>query len=267
VRWADCSSRRSTYPSSSSRPMSRPRPGATPWEPGPPTSSPKPFDTTEVGLRVLNCLETRRIHLRLDGQRPRARRTDPRAHGRLGGVPPRDPKRLHHEFRDETDEHSERVGMTAALLSRSAGLTSELADLIGQAAPLHEPGKVGVPERRPAEAGKAEPEEFDLVRTTHHIGAQIIGDSKSEVAQPGAGDRRDPSRNGGTARVPRRLKAGHSPARAGGGPKSSLAFLPRHLTVASGSGVFLADWISRRAEATRAAGNPCGTDHLGGEIV
>jgi putative two-component system response regulator len=141
----------------------------------------KPFDTTEVGLRVLNCLETRRIHLRADGQR---RELDGLIRARMAALEIshlETLKRLHNEFRDETDEHTERVGTTAALLSRAAGLTSELADLIEQAAPLHDLGKVGVPDAVLLKPGKLSPAEFDLVRTHTTIGAQIIGETKSEV--------------------------------------------------------------------------------------
>jgi putative two-component system response regulator len=130
----------------------------------------KPFDTTEVGLRVLNYLETRRVHLRLDGQRRE-----------LEGSHLASLKRLHHEFRDETGDHTERVGTTAALLARSAGVAGDLADLIEKAAPLHDLGKVGVPDSVLLKPGKLSAEEFELVRTHTTIGAEIIGETTSEV--------------------------------------------------------------------------------------
>jgi putative two-component system response regulator len=141
----------------------------------------KPFDTTEVGLRVLNALETRRIHLRLDGQRRELdglirRRTAELEVSHLESL-----KRLHHEFRDETRDHTQRVGTMASRLSRCAGVTTELADLIEEAAPLHDLGKVGVPDAVLLKPGKLSPEEFDLVRTHTTIGAQIIGETTSEV--------------------------------------------------------------------------------------
>ena len=130
----------------------------------------KPFDTTEVGLRVRNHLETRRIHLRLDGQRRE-----------LEGCHLQSLKRLHDEFRDETDDHTERVGRTSALLARAAGVTDDLAELIEKAAPLHDLGKVGVPDSVLLKPGKLSAEEFELVRTHTTIGAQIIGETTSEV--------------------------------------------------------------------------------------
>jgi putative two-component system response regulator len=141
----------------------------------------KPFDTTEVGLRVLHALETRRIHLRLDGQRRELdglvrRRTAELEVSHLESL-----KRLHREFRDETTDHTQRVGQAAAQLALLAGVTAEMAGLIEEAAPLHDLGKVGVPEAVLLKPGTLTPEEFDLVRAHTTIGARIIGDTTSEV--------------------------------------------------------------------------------------
>jgi putative two-component system response regulator len=141
----------------------------------------KPFDTTEMGLRVVNCLETRRIHLRLDGQRREVdelirQRTVELEIAHLESL-----MRLHDEFRDETSEHTHRVGTLAGRLSRMAGVDEEVAAIIEKAAPLHDLGKVGVPDAILLKPGKLSPEEFDLVRTHTTIGAQIIGESASAV--------------------------------------------------------------------------------------
>jgi putative two-component system response regulator len=144
----------------------------------------KPFDTTEVGLRVLNYLEARRLHLRLAGQR---RELDDLVHERTAEL-----ERAHlatlrrlnlvNEFRDDqTNEHTQRVGIAASRLTRAAGGAARLAVLIEHAAPLHDLGKVGVPDAVLLKPGRLTPEEFELVRTHPVIGAQIIGDTTSEV--------------------------------------------------------------------------------------
>jgi putative two-component system response regulator len=69
----------------------------------------------------------------------------------------------------------------AGLLARSAGVTEELADLIRRAAPLHDLGKVGLPDSVLLKPGRLSAEEFELVRTHTTIGAQIIGQTTSEV--------------------------------------------------------------------------------------
>lgn len=141
----------------------------------------KPFDTTEVGLRVLNHLETRRIHLRLDDQRRELDELMQQKTAELEGNHLDSLRRLHDEFRDETDDHTERVGTMAALLARTAGMADELVDLIEKAAPLHDLGKVGVPDSVLLKPGKLSAQEFELVRTHTTIGARIIGESTSEV--------------------------------------------------------------------------------------
>ncbi|MGH9017438.1 MAG: HD domain-containing phosphohydrolase [Acidimicrobiales bacterium] len=141
----------------------------------------KPFDTTEVGLRVLNCLETRRIRLRLDGQRRELdelirERTASLEESQVGCL-----TRLQREYADWTDGHTDRVGTTAAALSRSAGLAAELVDRVGKAAPLHDVGNVGVPDSLLRKRGPLDPGERDLVRAHTTIGARIIGETASEV--------------------------------------------------------------------------------------
>jgi putative two-component system response regulator len=141
----------------------------------------KPFDTTEMGLRVLNCLETRRIHLRLDGQR---RELDELIRERTAALEISHLEsllRLHDEFRDETNDHTRRVGMMAGALARAAGMPPHVAYLIERAAPLHDLGKVGMPDSILLKPGKLNAEEFDLVRTHTTLGAQIIGETTSEV--------------------------------------------------------------------------------------
>jgi putative two-component system response regulator len=60
-------------------------------------------------------------------------------------------------------------------------VTDDLAELIEKAAPLHDLGKVGVPDSVLLKPGKLSAEEFELVRTHTTIGAQIIGETTSEV--------------------------------------------------------------------------------------
>jgi putative two-component system response regulator len=144
----------------------------------------KPLDATEVSLRVLNYLEARRLHLRLEGHR---RRLDDLVQERTAEL-----ERAHFatlrrlnlvsEFRDDaTNEHTCRVGVAAAQLSLAAGGTGEAAALIEQAAPLHDLGKVGVPDAVLLKPGRLTPEEFEIIRTHPTIGAQIIGDTNSDV--------------------------------------------------------------------------------------
>ena len=144
----------------------------------------KPLDATEVGLRVLNYLEARRLHVRLEGHRQRLDelvelRTAELERAHLATLRQLN---LVSEFRDDdTNEHTCRVGSAAARLALAAGGTLEFAALVEQAAPLHDLGKVGVPDAVLLKPGRLTPEEFEVVRAHPTIGAQIIGDTNSEV--------------------------------------------------------------------------------------
>ncbi len=69
------------------------------------------------------------------------------------------------EFRDnETGRHVVRVGRYAEIVARQLGLDEQTVELIGHAAPLHDMGKVGIPDCVLLKPGKLDPEEFELMR-------------------------------------------------------------------------------------------------------
>jgi putative nucleotidyltransferase with HDIG domain len=91
------------------------------------------------------------------------------------------------EYRDqETYEHTERVARTAFLVAEQLGLPHPEASLLRQAAPLHDIGKLAVPDAILLKPAKLTPEEFEQVKrhTTH--GAAILGGSTAAVLCLGA---------------------------------------------------------------------------------
>lgn len=81
------------------------------------------------------------------------------------------------EYRDnETGLHVTRMSQTARLLAQAAGLPESEAELLHQAAPLHDIGKIGIPDRILLKPGKLTPEEWEIMKTHTLIGARIIGD-------------------------------------------------------------------------------------------
>jgi putative two-component system response regulator len=144
----------------------------------------KPLDTTEVGLRVLNYLEARRLHLRLAQQTDELDKLVKSRTQALERAQSETLQRLYlvSEFRDdETHEHTNRVGVSAGKLAALAGETPERVRLIESAAPLHDLGKVGVPDQVLLKPGKLTPEEFEIVREHPGIGARLIGETDSEI--------------------------------------------------------------------------------------
>jgi putative two-component system response regulator len=148
----------------------------------------KPFDETEVRLRVQNLLRTRFLQLELEHhnalleQRVRERTHDLEYARRetLNRLA------LAGEYRDdETHEHAQRVGRTAALLADDLGLPDDEVELIRRSAPLHDIGKVGVPDAILLKRGRLTADEFDLIKGHTLIGGRILAHSVSEVLRAG----------------------------------------------------------------------------------
>ena len=86
------------------------------------------------------------------------------------------------EFRDDdTYEHTERVARTAAVLAERLGLDAREVELIRQAAPLHDIGKLAIPDQLLLKPARLTPEEFEQIKTHAEAGAAILSGSTSEV--------------------------------------------------------------------------------------
>lgn len=139
----------------------------------------KPFDFEEVRLRTMNLLENRRMqrdlwrHRALLEARVRERTQELE-------VARRDVlERLARaaEFRDDdTGEHARRVGRTSRLIALELGLTEDVAEVLALAAPLHDVGKIGIPDAVLLKPGRLSDHEFDLIKRHVLIGARLLGD-------------------------------------------------------------------------------------------
>jgi PAS domain S-box-containing protein/putative nucleotidyltransferase with HDIG domain len=88
------------------------------------------------------------------------------------------------EYRDEeTYLHTERVGHVAALLATAAGLSADEVELIRRAAPLHDIGKIGVPDPILLKEGRLDDRERGLMRAHALVGAKMLAGSRSAVLQ------------------------------------------------------------------------------------
>jgi putative two-component system response regulator len=91
------------------------------------------------------------------------------------------------EFRDnDTARHTIRVGEYCGIMARKAGLASDFCERIRAAAPLHDVGKIGIPDNILLKPGKLTVEEFSIIKRHPEIGYRILGDSLSEVLNLGA---------------------------------------------------------------------------------
>ncbi len=91
------------------------------------------------------------------------------------------------EYRDEeTSNHVIRMAKYARLIAEAMGLDREEAEVIELAAPMHDIGKIGVPDEILLKPGRLPPEEFEIMKRHTLIGHDILKDSPSEYLQMGA---------------------------------------------------------------------------------
>ena len=88
------------------------------------------------------------------------------------------------EYRDDdTKLHTDRVGVTSASIAAQLALPEELVARIGEAAPLHDVGKIGIRDAILLKPGRLTPEEFDEMRRHAEIGASLLSGSDFAVLQ------------------------------------------------------------------------------------
>ncbi len=144
----------------------------------------KPFDLSEVALRVHNLVDLRILHRQLHNHnqrleqrvRERTSELEQARHDmieRLG---------MAAEYRDdETGQHTRRVGQCAAQLAAALGLASAEIEVVARAAPLHDVGKIAVPDLILLKKGPLTPEEQAVMRSHTTIGGQLLAGSDSEL--------------------------------------------------------------------------------------
>lgn len=146
----------------------------------------KPFDAIELSLRLANLLQINFLHHRLRQQNQlledrvaeRTRQLAISEHETavcLG---------VAGEFRDDdTGRHTQRVGVVAEVLARQSGQLQGKIDLVLQASPLHDIGKIGIPDSILLKPGRLTLEEFQLMQTHCEIGQSILSRHHTPLLQ------------------------------------------------------------------------------------
>lgn len=144
----------------------------------------KPGDAIEIILRVRNFLRTRQMHLALQD-----------ANRSLSGKVQEQTEELIEarsealqslaraaEYRDDaTGEHAQRVGEISAEIARQMGMNEQKVEMIRLAAPLHDLGKIGIPDAVLLRPARLNEEEMAVMRRHSAIGAAILDDAKSPI--------------------------------------------------------------------------------------
>ncbi len=146
----------------------------------------KPVDATEVVLRIRNLLETRMLHLQLQDQNEilEEKVLDRTRELEQAQIEILERLALAAEYRDDdTGQHTYRVGETSGHIARALVLPDAQVELIRRAAPLHDVGKIGIPDNILLKPGKLTPDEFEVMKTHTTIGVRILSGSKFPLLQ------------------------------------------------------------------------------------
>ncbi len=144
----------------------------------------KPFDRFELLARVRNLIDAHQLHKlvmmenevlesRVRERTCELRETRLQIVQRLGRAA---------EYRDnETGLHILRMSHTTALLARQFGWDQQQCELLLHASPMHDIGKIGIPDHILLKPGKLDPAEWAIMKTHTVIGANILEGDSSEL--------------------------------------------------------------------------------------
>ncbi len=149
----------------------------------------KPVDAHEFEPRVRNMLKLREAHL---ATRQRAEALAVAVRQATADILERERETVIRlaraaEFRDpETGVHIQRMAHYSAVIARLLGQPAAFAEQMLLAAPMHDVGKLGIPDSILLKAGRLTPEEFAVMKRHPVIGHDILKDSSSGVLRLGA---------------------------------------------------------------------------------
>lgn len=144
----------------------------------------KPYENVEILFRIRNMIEMRILHMAVESQNKLLEvkvqeRTKELRDTQLEVI-----RRLAQaaEFRDnDTGIHIIRMSHYCAKFGEAMGFPEQECELILHASPLHDVGKIGIPDSILLKPGPLTQEEFETMKTHPTIGAQLLSGSNSPV--------------------------------------------------------------------------------------
>jgi putative two-component system response regulator len=149
----------------------------------------KPIDQTEVLTRIHNMLEIRLLHKDLRNQNEALEsKVKERTVDILGSH--RETilimtRAAEHKDTD-TGHHIQRISYYCQALSETLGMSSTFRDNIFYASPMHDIGKIGIPDHILLKPGGLATEEWTVMKTHATLGANILAEGKSPYLKMGA---------------------------------------------------------------------------------
>ena len=139
----------------------------------------KPFDQNEMLINVAGALERRRLAII---GREYEHELEEQVRVRTAELHQREEAVMLHllsaaELRDdETGAHVRRIGLLAAALAQALGWDARIAEDLRLAAPMHDVGKIGIPDLVLRKPGPLDPHESDAMQTHAILGGRILHD-------------------------------------------------------------------------------------------
>lgn len=146
----------------------------------------KPYEDIEIIFRISNMIEMRLIHLEMEKQNMILEAKVKQRTRELNETHLDIIRRLARaaEFRDnDTGMHIVRMSKYCAAFAKALGLSDEECELLLHATPLHDVGKIGIPDRILLKPGPLTNDEYEIMKTHTTIGAQLLTGSNSPVMQ------------------------------------------------------------------------------------
>lgn len=162
----------------------------------------KPFGTVETIARIKNLLEVRLLHNDIKNQKlslelkvvertQQLKDTLLQLQGAHKDIKTAYIETIYHltrasEFKDEdTSAHIKRISHYSGTLAEALGLGKDQADLLFYSSPMHDIGKIGIPDRILTKTDKLTPEEWEIMKTHTSIGAKILSGSTAPILKTG----------------------------------------------------------------------------------
>lgn len=146
----------------------------------------KPFNAVEISVRIGNLLETRLQHRQIQRHNEELEQRVAEATEELRKTQLEIIHRLGHaaEYKDnETGFHIIRMSLYCGVLARALGMSAEECEMIESASPMHDVGKIGIPDRVLLKPGKLDTPEWEIMQKHAEIGADMLAGSNSPMIQ------------------------------------------------------------------------------------
>jgi len=150
----------------------------------------KPFKKEEVLLRVRNLLEVRLLHNQLKREKDRLEekvleRTEQLYTTQLKLI---DSLAKTAEFRESQSggSHVSRISQYVTIVARELGLSREECELLQQASPMHDLGKIAIPDQVLLKENNLDDAEWETVKSHTEVGARILSGHDSKLMQVAA---------------------------------------------------------------------------------